>query len=104
MDGWLTSEARPVWVRDCQHCDSRYAATQCRLCGRSFVLTAGHLVRRMRAFEDPAIPEWPAATPLPVCDQDIAKNLGLTLREQVEAGLRQKTCPTCHRQTVVNPR
>jgi hypothetical protein len=60
------------------------------------VLTTAHLEGRLREFEDGPLDAFPPGAATPLCDFCASKAAGLGLAEVVSAGLRQKTCPTCH--------
>jgi hypothetical protein len=71
----------------------------CRRDGRLFVVTQSHLLGELRSFESRPLVEEPVLLPL-MCDFCDSRDRGAPMATVVDAGLRQGTCPACHRETV----
>ncbi len=82
-------------VLRCGHCGTDNAVAACRTCGRYFIVTQAHLAGEFRQFECQPVSQLPA-TEFDVCDFCATKSSGLNPARSVEAGLRQRTCASCH--------
>ena len=82
----------------CRDCGEVCTVATCDRCGRSFVVTVAHIEGRERDFGDGLAtgvvdrPDW-------LCDVDRAKDAS-GAAAAVAAGLRQRTCASCHSQLV----
>jgi hypothetical protein len=83
----------------CPHCGTDIVISKCSNCGRHYVLTKSHIVGRIRGNEDPPLKELPAGTYMAECDFCHAKRNG-DHALAVASGLRQSTCPSCHREVL----
>jgi hypothetical protein len=80
----------------CEHCGTENLVAICPQDARPFVPTTAHLEGRLREFDDGPLQQLPPGFLTPLCDFCTSKAAGLGLVETTTAGLRQKTCPTCH--------
>ena len=85
-----------ITSRTCEHCGSENLVAVCGQDARPFVLTTAHLESRLREFDDGPVEALPSGAETPLCDFCASKAAGLGFAEVVAAGLRQKTCATCH--------
>jgi hypothetical protein len=79
----------------CRHCDTLNSVAICTRCQRSFVVTDAHLNGEVRGFIALSVQELPMDFSIKDCDFCAAKLRGALA---VNAGLRQRTCPNCHRE------
>ena len=79
----------------CDHCGAVNSVATCPTCSRAFVVTASQLRGEVRRYEDQ--PVTSSVSPLLEidCDLCVEKRAG-RLAEAVSAGLRQRTCVSCH--------
>ena len=84
----------------CHHCGAKNLVATCRHDGRPFVLTAAHVAGRPREFEDGSVAELPPGFDVPLCDFCAASASEQHPTRAVNAGLRQRTCPTCRTEVV----
>jgi hypothetical protein len=84
----------------CNHCGAPLSIDSCFNCGRLFVYTVASLENRRREFDDePLLPPHDIEAS-GLCDYCAAKERGEPPVDLVNAGLRQKTCPFCHTDTL----
>ncbi len=86
--------AEAVTLLPCGHCGVVNAVAQCAQCGRQFVITTDHLQVVPRSWDAQAVQEVPVGFTVPLCDYCAAK-AERDLAAAVNAGLRQRTCPSC---------
>src|SRR5215470_6883631 len=79
----------------CESCGTPNFVATCTNCSRSFVITSAHLNGEPREFKAEAVLQVPEDLALELCDFCSAKAQG-KLVEAVNAGMRQRTCPSCH--------
>lgn len=82
-------------ILKCGNCNTENSVARCRKCGRGFVVTAEHLEGRLRDFDATPVVATNADAP-GFCDFCTFESLGNGVIDKLNAGLRQKTCPSCH--------
>jgi len=81
----------------CPHCSAENVVATCERCGKGFVLAEALTEGRPREYNDgpvSAVPEGLTG----VCDFDAEKDAGASSATILAAGMRQATCPNCHRE------
>lgn len=81
-------------IIECQHCGTINAASRCGQCERGFVITTCHLTGDLRDETARAVADATVAAP-DLCDFCSFQAAGRASTQQVLAGLRQRTCPSC---------
>ena len=82
----------------CGNCGTENVVATCLKCGKAFVITEAHLKGQPRSFDSPAVGELPAGFAMPTeCDFCAAQSRD-NIAGAVESGLRQRTCPKCHKE------
>jgi hypothetical protein len=89
------SATMTIQLLKCGHCDTNNSVATCPKCARPFVVVSRHLSGGVREFDDPPLESGSSSVPDVECDFCAEKRAG-RLAEAVSAGLRQRTCASCH--------
>ena len=83
-----------VRLLKCEHCNTDNLVAECGRCARSYVITTAHVEGRLRDFDAGPVSHLTHVL-LSDCDFCLRQSLGDSL-ETASAGLRQRTCASCH--------
>lgn len=85
-----------VGILKCAHCNTDNTVAECPKCQRSYVITTAHREGRLRDYDAGPVSHLKFVL-LSDCDFCIHQILE-DASAAISAGLRQRTCPVCHRE------